>query len=366
MSEAASGPELDNASEDEVVRASDNPDVGNMDLDSALANALKGDQSKDESDDAEPGHGEASADADDQGDEGGEPDEAEPVENAADAESGEDGDGEPEEVLSAPDHWPADKREAFDGLPSEAKSILLEQSKALEAQFTRKNQELSEQTRFADAVRREIEPFSDDLKISGLDEVGAIRQLAGLHKMFKQDPVRYLQTVAHAAGIDLSRLTEQHADHEYVDPQVAAVAQKVQTLEQQQRAAWQAQQHAVQQQAMSAIEAFAGEKDESGKPLRPHFDKVKTRMGVLLESGTAKDLADAYEQATWADPGIRTELTTAQQKAAAAEEAERRKQAVEKAKRAGKTPKPKAPPKVEAASKDLDSILDAAIEQYAD
>lgn len=361
MSEAASGPVEDNASE-EIVTEEQTPEA--MSLDDALATALQDDQSNDEGEDAEPVEGDATAEVKDQDGNEGEPEETAAEENAAE-EAGDETEGEPDEALSAPDHWPADKREAFNGLPNEAKTMLLDQSKALEAQFTRKNQELSEQTRFAETVRREIEPFADDMRLSGLDEAGAIRQLVGLHAFAKKDPAGYINYVANAFGVNLASLNQQPEDHEYIDPQVAALTNKVHSLE---SVAQQQQYHAQmaqREQAQSMINSFASEADENGQPLRPHFEQVKPKMGVLLQSGQAKDMADAYEQAVWADPTIRTQMTAAQEARIAQEAEAKRKAAVEKAKRAGKTPNSSAPPKTEFNSKDLDSVLNAAIQTHS-
>src|SRR5688572_17361777 len=49
------------------------------------------------------------------------------------------------EAQEAPQHWPADKREMFAKLPSEAQRLLLDRHKEMEADYTRKTTELSEQ-----------------------------------------------------------------------------------------------------------------------------------------------------------------------------------------------------------------------------
>ena len=64
------------------------------------------------------------------------------------------------------------------------------------------------------------------------------------------------------------------------------------------------QQHQVQEQQslQSQIDDF------SAKPGHEHFERVKVHMGALLENGLATDLEDAYQQAIYAVPDIRSSL----------------------------------------------------------
>jgi len=56
--------------------------------------------------------------------------------------------------------------------------------------------------------------------------------------------------------------------------------------------------------------------DFSSSPGHEHFEQVRVRMGSLLESGEAKDMEEAYQQAIWSHPEIRSSLIAAQSKAA--------------------------------------------------
>lgn len=51
-------------------------------------------------------------------------------------------------------------------------------------------------------------------------------------------------------------------------------------------------------------------------PKYTYFDNVRHDMGVLIKAGRAKDMADAYEKAIWANPEIRAALISEQQQAA--------------------------------------------------
>ena len=53
---------------------------------------------------------------------------------------------------------------------------------------------------------------------------------------------------------------------------------------------------------------FGGQTDEDGKPLHPHFDEVEQIVFNLLNSGAVKDVSEAYKQALWLHPTLRTKL----------------------------------------------------------
>ena len=85
---------------------------------------------------------------------------------------------EAEPAIDAPQDWRADQRERFAKLPDEAKSLVLEQYKDFQGGFTRKSQELSEQARYAEAVRSVItDDHRRQLSLAGMDEIGGIKRL---------------------------------------------------------------------------------------------------------------------------------------------------------------------------------------------
>jgi hypothetical protein len=58
-------------------------------------------------------------------------------------------------------------------------------------------------------------------------------------------------------------------------------------------------------QAKGFEEGFAAGKIEQFGSERPDFETLRPRMAVLMASGHAVDLKDAYEQAKWSDPALR-------------------------------------------------------------
>jgi len=203
-----------------------------------------------------------------------------------------DGDGEEEtvEALAAPDHWASGDKEIFGNVPREAQEFLLKRHHAMEADYTRKTQEIAEIRRVSETIDREMQPLSQDLAMAGADNVAFIRQQVAWAQAFKSDPNAALASLARLYGIEGPQQQEQ----DDVDPAVVQLRAQVETMEQRETRRLEAQQQAEQQRYVSMIEDFAGEKDDGGALKHPHFQDVQADMGKLINAGLASGLDDAY------------------------------------------------------------------------
>jgi hypothetical protein len=189
---------------------------------------------------------------------------------------------------------------------------------------------------------------------AGLDEIGAIRFMIQEREAFNRDPVSFVANFSQRAQggvpafvkalIERSGLTqdqlfggqkpsvqqnEQGQSDEWVDPMVLelrtqneALIGKLQSLEQN---FGQFQQSHSQREALTIqeeIQAFTTASDESGNPLRPHYEAVRPIMQRLMNTDPdlaripdwkAQDkLQAAYDKAVWHAPEIRQQLIDAQ------------------------------------------------------
>lgn len=357
-----SGPEKDNADAPMTLDQAIATSWGNPDADEAP-----------ETDEPEAEAGET-ADVEATGDDDT-PDDREAGEDAGES------DADDEEAaggdLSAPEHWPAERREAFAKLPKEARELLLSQSRDLEKGFTRKSQELSEEARFAESVRKEFEPLRDQLKMAGMDEVAGIRQLVAAHQLLERDPQRGIEYLAQQYGVAApSQAQGQQPQQQpgqqngqkpkYVDPDIAALQSEIGQIRDQFGQMTNAQQQARMQEVQKQITEFQSAKDEAGNPAHPHFETVQNEMARLIQAGVASDLRDAYDKAVWANPDLRAQQIEAERKAVAEAEAKRRQEAVAKAKKAGRRVKGDNRPGTEPTKpNDLSSIINDAISAHA-
>jgi len=269
---------------------------------------------------------------------------------ALEEEAGPPAENEKETGIAAPGDWPEEEKAVFAALPPGAQEMVLKQYKNFQAGFTRKSQDLSDHARFSEAVRRELEPFRDELSASGIDEAGAVRELVRLYGLYRKDPHGYARMVAGRTGLSTAAPGNPAAFL------MAALEKRLAPLEQQVRT-----QQAENRRAGES--AFASAKDAQGSPLHPHFAKVQGRMAALMQARVAGDMEDAYAQAVWSDPELRSALIASEKEKVEQAAEDRRREALEKAKKAGARPSSRSgsAPRTSAARSDLDSLLDEAL-----
>jgi hypothetical protein len=181
------------------------------------------------------------------------------------------------------------------------------------------------QAEFAQTVERAMAPYQQTLQQLGISPDRAIGELmAADHKLrhgSPQEKTAYFAQLAHNYGIDLPAAAQHMAQ---VDPNVFALQNHAQQLQSQLQQYQQTAQQQAEAQLNSEIAAFAAD------PSHSHFEAVKGHMSALLQAGQAKDLADAYEQAVYANPTTRAAVLQ-QQAAAQREEAAKKAQAAKQA-----------------------------------
>jgi len=245
--------------------------------------------------------------------------EEESTEDALDEDPEED--SEEEEALEPPQHWAADDRELFANLPKDGQEYLLRRHKDMEADYTRKTQEIALVRKKAEAFNEVFEPYRRELAINGLDEVSAVRQLLAIRDELRANPKATLTSLAKQYGVDFQQ------EEEHIDPSVAALKNELESIKQEQaRRDYEAQQQ-TQSDLEKQVDSFQNEKDAQGNLKHPHFADLRVDMGRLIQSGLAADMPEAYAKAL----AFRPELTP---KKAESKPDESQKEKVRKAKKA--------------------------------
>ena len=299
--------------------------------------AFKALDEKDETDEPE-------VDVDDTGDGDSGKDDAE--DDSDDSESDEDsgGDGETDEgdderaedsdeKLDPPSHWASEDKELFSGQPKEVQEWLLNRHKSMEADYTRKTQELAETRRYKEQVDGLLNPYRQQFAMQGMDDVGAIRYLVSWKQYLDTNPQQAIQALARDYGVSF----DQTQPDEDVDPAIAALNREINGMKAQEAQRAQQAQLAQQQALTQQVDAFRNTKDETGNPKYPHFDTVRADMAVLIQGGKAQGLEDAYESAVRLHPDIfdaSLREKIAKEQAGKSEEAKRKAETEKKAKAA--------------------------------
>lgn len=248
--------------------------------------------------------------------------------------------------LEAPGHWPREDREAFEKLDRTTQELLVKRDKTWEGQTTRKSQELSEKAKFAEDVQGLFdEATRNQMALRGMDERAAIRQLVAAQQFATKDPVGYIKWFAQNSGVELGQLAPRaEGEDDDLDPSFKPFVSRIDGIEQTLQHWMTSQQQNQQSTIDRTVQSFRDAKSEDGTALHPHFDRLKVRMGALMEHDpTLKAMQDgpeklqqAYDMVLYTDPELRQQ--TLEQEKQKALDAERKKQDAEKAKRA-KSPK---------------------------
>lgn len=298
-----------------------------------------------------------------------------------------------------PKHWPDERKAVFDSLPTpEAKQAMLKLARDLEAGFTRKSQELSDQAKFAESIGG---LFTQDeraeLRSAGTHEAAAIDYLLKLNRWAGQDPVSYVKWAMQTFKVSpeaivgsqpAAQAEKQEAapadstsnlDDLLADPRLKALESEfkpVKELVQKLHGQWQAQQEraaqieqqrrqAHTQSIVTAIDEFRSQVDESGQLKYPHFDRLKADMAALMQTRLAhmpdgpEQLGKAYEMALRADPELSQEWI--KHETAKAVEEDRRKRDASKARAATGIKPALGVAQATTKTSSLDSAIDGAL-----
>lgn len=211
---------------------------------------------------------------------------------------------EPEEQWSEPD------KNAFRAIPPEHRKWVMERYKRIESDHTKKSMEAAELRKFREHFDQVLSPYKSEIQMQGMDEIAAVRSLFAIRDRLRQDPVNGFKWLANQFGVDLTQLNEQSTQ----DPASQAVNQVVQKYDSKLAQIEQTIQQDRLNQAWARINAFAQEKDATGRQKYPHFEAVSESMTQLMKAGIVPlgDLEKAYEKAVRLKPELSTPAPVAQ------------------------------------------------------
>jgi hypothetical protein len=232
----------------------------------------------------------------------------------------------------APNSWREDAKAIFKDLPEEAQAEILKR----EADFEKGIAKHAEKAKQADDFLTAAAPYTAMIAAEGGTPAKAFESLLQTAAIFrvgspqqKADTVRQL---IQQFGVDVNLVSPQdEGTATYQDPDLAALKAEIADLKGQLTTQQATEQNQKIQTANQQIEEFAQAEGHE------HFDKVRTQMGVLIQSGQAKGLQDAYDQSLWLVPELREEMLAKQKKAEEDKKTAETKKAVKKAKKAAGT-----------------------------
>lgn len=227
---------------------------------------------------------------------------------------------EPEEAVEYPNSWSALQRENWSKIPKGAQDYIRQREEDFHKQLTKHDEERN----FGRSVQEIASPYVPIIQAEGGTVEGAFKDLLNTAYVLRQGNAHQKAALVRDAiqqyNIDPRLVFGQQQNispHDVQQMVEQGINQFKQTYQQE---STKAEQDRINQE----VEAFA--KD----PKHEFFNDVWEYMVPLLESGRAKDLAEAYEQAIWTHPQVRPVLIQRQNEA----EKEKRKEKVEVKKKA--------------------------------
>ena len=266
-----------------------------------------------------------------------------------------------ESKLEAPKNWSDDVKKVFDTLPAESQEFMIKRDKEMTSDYTKKTQDLAEQRKNIEALDKVLQPARQNIQATGIGEAEYISRLLNADQALRTNPKMALRQLAQGYGINLSSLEDESESWNDPDPQYAQLLQQNQQIMAELNQFKQQNMQSTVAQTEQTVEQFSTKTDAEGKLVHPHFDKVRVKMGNLIDAGEAKGLDDAYAKAVRLDDDLYAEALKASQLSIKKQEDSKRKKAVEKARKV----KPSAsanPPKGSVKASDLDSLLMTNIE----
>lgn len=240
-------------------------------------------------------------------------------------------------AIEPPVSWTPAAKAEWSKLPR----LLQDEVMKREADVSRAFEQNAGKVRQSEELSAVLEPVRDQLQLNGISPAQYVQRLSAADRYLQTNPAEAIQWLANNYGIDLHNLTAQQADMDNLDPNTAALRQEVMGLKQYIQSEIQTREQQEKQRAANELEAFRNEVGADGKLKHPHMDQLRATMGGLMMAasnvGKTMTLEDAYNQAVYADPTIRAQLTAYEQAKQQRDRSEADAKKAQEAKRVSRT-----------------------------
>lgn len=203
----------------------------------------------------------------------------------------------------SPQAWSAAAREEFPKLPPLIQQEVLRREETV----AKKIAEQDADRQLGQSMKETISPYMHIITSEGGTPVTAVKELLNSAHLLRtgtqQQKLDLILNTAKRFGVNLGISPQQSGQS---NNELHAANQKIAQLEQRLNQWESTERQKGEATIQSKIQAFASD------PKHPHFQQVAAHMAALIDGGVAKDLDDAYEQAVWARPELRSTLLAAQ------------------------------------------------------
>jgi hypothetical protein len=203
----------------------------------------------------------------------------------------------PAQKHQPPTSWSAQAKAEFDRLPAPVQEAIAKREQEVHKGFTAQD----EHRTLGKQVSEAVQPFTAVISAEGRDAVSAFKSFLNTAYLLRsgtaEAKLALVKNMCARYSIPLDGLTAQLSAQPTTplpqpQPQGLSREEVAELVRQEQR----------QASLQTQVEAFAND------PANRYFEQVRQHMSALLLQGLASDLKDAYEQACWANPNVRSSL----------------------------------------------------------
>ncbi len=232
-----------------------------------------------------------------------------------------------------PPGWSQASKDYFNSLPAD--HPLRQDVDKRELEVSKGFKDYSDKTKQYQEIEQVLAPFRPVYQQYGVkSDAEATKRLFEWEASLRANPAQGIARLAQQFGIDLKQFAQESPAQVETPEHLRPVLDEVGQIKQQLRAISDAQTQEQQNKVATELSSFA--KDH------PHFETVRSAMGHLMNSGLAKDLKDAYDQAVWANPSLRDQILAEREEKQKADFAKAQAEAAKNARLAAVSPPPRA------------------------
>lgn len=264
--------------------------------------------------------------------------------------------------------WSADLKAQFASWPRNAQEAFLARHNEVEANYTRKTQEIADFRKSAEPLVQAVQPFGEYLNSVaqnlGKSPPALVQELLkteyALRMGTPEQKANALAAIASEYGINLAALSGSSPDGQTYqpDPFVNQLYQTMPAVQHELAEIRQFKAQLEQERLAQEVESFRSAKDATGQPAHPYFEDVRPQIAALLQSGQAQSLADAYAMATQPFEKVLQQQVANRQQT----DEQNRRAAVEKARKAAPVRSSGSAPRGQTQAKGIDGVLSSVLD----
>lgn len=259
-----------------------------------------------------------------------------------------------------PKEWTAEEKEEFEAVlanPELKKSaeLMITRYDNLKKGFYKKADELANTKKEVSEWNEIFDPYKDALKQRGYTPTAYVGRLISVDRRLSAEPEKVIKELMEAYKVTPEKLgISNGADDYYENDEISQLKQKIESLEKTYKNTSEVTERQTEEANLRAIRDFKFAIDETGEPKHPLFEEVKEEMAILLNTGKATSLEDAYLKS----PTVKEKLAEAEKERRSKDELEAARKKAAMAKKASKGVKNTSDASYSGAStKDLSELL---------